>query len=314
MTEILIYICSGFLESGKTTFIKDTISDPEFNSDDPTTLIICLEQGEVEYEDEFLKKHDTSIEYLDSYTELTNEKLNEFYKKYKPTQIFIEWNGMEPLTEFIKMPLDAKFVLVQIITTIDANTFNAYMSNMRQIMAEQMKYSELIIFNRCQPGSSKNALRGNVKALNKRAFISYEGEFGERVQLQEEELPFDINAPIIDINDDDYGIWYMDALEHPEKYDKKKIRIRGMYLSPIPGYKQSFNMGRQAMTCCAEDLQNVAFTVTGVRVDQLTLNQWLEIEGDLKMVPVDDEEYTLVLYATKARTYNPPLDPLVYFS
>ena len=61
--------------------------------------------------------------------------------------------------------------------------------------------------------SSKIALRGSIKAVNIKAFIAYEGEYGQSVELQKEELPFDINAEPIDILDDDYGIWFMYALE-----------------------------------------------------------------------------------------------------
>lgn len=314
MNKIPIYLFTGFLDSGKTTLIKDTLEDPTFNSDDPTTLIICLEQGEEEYTQEYLDLYNAQIEYLDSSVYLTNEKLKELSAMYRPTQIFIECNGMETITELVTKELDDIFPIVQIITTIDATTFTSYMNNMRSYMYEQIRYSDLIIFNRCTFDTSKNALRGSIKAVNKKAFIAYEGNYGEQIELKKEELPFDIHADIIDISDDDYGIWYMDALENPEKYDQKKVRIRGMFLETIPNYHQSFIMGRKAMVCCGNDLQSLTFTVTGVKVAEMQLNDWLEIEGEFKCLDLNKEEKTLVLYASKARFYHEPDEPLVYFS
>lgn len=314
MNEIPIYLFTGFLDSGKTTLIKDTLEDPTFNSDNPITLIICLEQGEEEYTQEYLDLYNAQIEYLDSSVYLTNNKLKEYVAMYRPDQIFIECNGMETITEIITKELDEIFPIVQIITSIDATTFTSYMNNMRSYMYEQVRYSDLVIFNRCTKDTSKNALRGSIKAVNKKAFIAYEGNYGEQIELKKEELPFDINADIIDINDDDYGIWYMDALENSEKYDKKKVRIRGMFLDTIPNYHQSFIMGRKAMVCCGNDLQSLTFTVTGVKVCEMKLNDWLEIEGEFKCLPLENNEKTLVLYATKARFYHEPDEPLVYFS
>ena len=314
MIEVPIYLFTGFLDSGKTTVIKDTLEDPTFNSDNPTTLIICLEQGEEEYDEDYLKANNADIEYLDSSVYLTNKKFKELYAMYKPSQIFIECNGMESITELVTKDLDPMFTIVQIITTIDATTFTSYMNNMRSYMYEQIRYSDLIIFNRFKPNSSKNALRGSIKAVNKKAFIAYEGEYGQSVELQKEELPFDINAEPIDILDDDYGIWYMDALEDPAKYSNKKIILRGMYLERLEGYNNSFIFGRKAMVCCGNDLQDISLTVTGVKVDQMHLNDWLEIEGTLKLVDIDNENQTLILYASRAQFYNQPIEPLVYFS
>ena len=314
MIEVPIYLFTGFLDSGKTTVIKDTLEDPTFNSDNPTTLIICLEQGEEEYDEDYLKANNADIEYLDSSVYLTNKKFKELYAMYKPSQIFIECNGMESITELVTKDLDPMFTIVQIITTIDATTFTSYMNNMRSYMYEQIRYSDLIIFNRCKPNSSKNALRGSIKAVNKKAFIAYEGEYGQSVELQKEELPFDINTEPIDILDDDYGIWYMDALEDPAKYANKKIILRGMYLERLEGYNNSFIFGRKAMVCCGNDLQDISLTVTGVKVDQMHLNDWLEIEGTLKLVDIDNENQTLILYASRAQFYNQPIEPLVYFS
>ena len=53
LETIPVYVISGLLESGKTTFIKDTIASDDFFKKGKT-LILSGEEGEVEYEDSFL--------------------------------------------------------------------------------------------------------------------------------------------------------------------------------------------------------------------------------------------------------------------
>ena len=143
--------------------------------------------------------------------------------------------------------------LVQILTTVDATTFEIYINAMRSLLFEQLRYSDTIIVNRCTEDMSGSMLRGNIKAINRKAQIYYEGKFGEAANLKSGLLPFDINADIIDIKDDDFGLWYMDAVENPDKYNEKEIILRGAYAEDIPGYTQTFVLGRRAMVCCAQD-------------------------------------------------------------
>ena len=50
MKQIPVYVISGLLESGKTTFIKDTIASDDFFTKGKT-LVLSGEEGEVEYEE-----------------------------------------------------------------------------------------------------------------------------------------------------------------------------------------------------------------------------------------------------------------------
>ena len=61
---IPVYMINGFLESGKTEFIKYTIAQPYFQSRGTTLLILC-EEGEVEYEAKLLKKSRTVVELIE---------------------------------------------------------------------------------------------------------------------------------------------------------------------------------------------------------------------------------------------------------
>lgn len=309
-----VYLFTGFLDSGKTTLIKDTLNDPQFMDQVGRTLILSFEQGEVGFDEKFLDEHHTFIEFFDSITELTTEKMRELDVIYHPSQIFIEYNGSEPVSETLLRKMPDFWPLVEILTTVDASTFSLYISNMRSMLYEQMRYSDVIICNRCTEDTSVSMLRGNIKAINKAAQIYYEGAFGAKVELKDGLLPFNKKAELIDINDDDYGLWYMDALEHPDDYDGKRIILRGQYASNLEGYKQSFIMGRRAMVCCEADTSLCGLTVTGVRIEEMTLGDWVQVEGRLKTVPFQNGGKTLVLYAEKCLRYKEPQNPYVYFN
>ena len=181
-------------------------------------------------------------------------------------------------------------------------------------MFEQLRYSDTVIINRCTPDTNGRMLRGNIKAINRRAQIYYEGNFGEPVELKSGTLPFDLNAPVIDIKDDDYGLWYMDCMDDPAKYDGKTVILRGMYAENIPGYHQSFVLGRRAMVCCNADTSLCGVTVTGVKIEEMNLGDWVEVEGTFKLVNMENGGETVVLYAKRIQHYKEPADPYVYFS
>lgn len=309
-----VYLFTGFLDSGKTTLIKDTLSDPSFIEGDSRTLVIAFEQGEVSYDKDFLEAHNAFVEYMDSADELTEEKMRELDTVYHPNQIFIEWNGTQAIPQAMLEHMPEFWPLVQILTTVDATTFEIYITAMRQMLFEQLRWSDTVIVNRCTEDTNGMSLRGNIKAINRRAQIYYEGAFGEQVKLKSGILPFDINAPVIDIKDDDYGLWYMDAVEDPDKYEGKEIILRGMYAEDIPGYKQTFILGRRAMVCCAQDTSLCGLTVTGVKIWEMKKGEWVEVQGHLKTIPLEQGGKTIVLYANRVQRYDAPADEYVYFS
>lgn len=309
-----VYMFTGFLDSGKTTLIKDTMNDEGFMEGTERVLIVCFEQGETPYEESFLKQHNAYVEYMDDVESFTPEKMHELDTIYHPSLVFLEWNGTLAIPDRILNGMPDFWPLVQILTPVDASTFELYIGAMRQMLYEQLRYSDTVICNRCTEDTSGTMLRGNIKAINPRAQIYYEGNFGEPVTLKSGILPFDVNADVIDIKDDDYGLWYMDAAENPEKYDHKKVILRGKYAENLPGYKQTFIMGRQAMVCCAQDTSLCGITVTGVKIEEMTKGEWVEVEGTLKLLDTENGQKTIVLYAERIARYNGPKDEYVYFS
>ncbi|MBQ9327129.1 MAG: hypothetical protein IJ225_01175 [Solobacterium sp.] len=309
-----VYLFTGFLDSGKTTLIRETMDDLSFMEGTERTLILCFEEGETEYDEPWRDAHSAFVETFDSIEELTTERMRELDTIYHPSQVFIEYNGSEPISETLLSGMPDFWPLVEILTTVDATTFETFINNMRGIMFEQLRYSDVVIVNRCTPDTNGRMLRGNIKAINRRAQIFYEGSHGEQVVLKSGTLPFDLNAEVLDIKDDDYGLWYMDCMEDPTKYADKHVILRGIYSQRIPGYDISFILGRQAMVCCSADTSLCGITVTGVRIDQMKLGDWVEVEGDFRLVDMEGGEKTVVLYATRIQFYPPMEDPYVYFS
>ena len=319
--EIPVYIVNGFLESGKTTFIQETMSDPDFSNGAKTLLIVC-EEGECEYDELALSKRKVDIVTVEDSSEFTPEFLKRCADFYKPQRVMIEYNGMWNVEELIEKGFPKDWVLVQIITTIDASTYSTYLGNMKSIMMGQFKLSDTIIFNRCDDSTDKISLRRSVKPVNRKAQIIYESADGVTDDAGEEVLPFDINADIIDICDDDYGLWYMDAMDNPKKYDGKTVKFLGMVYKSAKFPKGSFVPGRFAMTCCADDVAFMGFLCKSGKENKD--NELFESLKNREYVMVTAKircefykEYRgkgPVLYALSMQRAPEPADKLVYFN
>lgn len=288
MTDVPVFLITGFLESGKTTFIKEIFNDPEFYDGEKILLIVC-ENGVEEYEVEFLKKHNANIVSISNIEEFTELALKEFNQKYKPTKVVLEYNGMWQFDIFDNMKFPDRWEIAQIITTIDASTFESYMSNMKSLLIEQFKNSDLIIFNRCNDKTNKLKFRNSVKAINSRANMMFELENGE-IDDSPLELPFDIHKKVIEFKDYDYGVWYLDATEYPEKYDGKNIKVKGLAYSNPKYPKGVFAFGRNAMTCCEDDISFLGILCQTSKIFNFKDKEWIELEGIIHKKYIQQEQ------------------------
>lgn len=286
--SVPVYLFTGFLDSGKTSFIQDTLRDPQFHDGEKTLLLIC-EDGEVEYDEAVMSAYHCDVVYVKQEQDLCFDYLDALDRQYHPERVMIEFNGMWCVTSFLDVEYPLEWLLVQIMTTVDAATFAVYMNNMRSIMYDQLVHSELIILNRCDHTTKKSFLRGNVKAINKGAQIIYESADGAINQLPEDDLPFDVNADSFSIEADDYGLWYMDALEKPQFYEGKTVSFVGQIVEVDHAHGDVFLIGREAMVCCAEDIQMIGFVVHYAQSAQLKRGKWISLTA--KMRCEYDEEY-----------------------
>ncbi|HBA68804.1 MAG TPA: GTPase, partial [Lachnospiraceae bacterium] len=245
-----VYMINGFLESGKTEFITYTLGQPYFRIKGKTLLILC-EEGEIEYSDILLRESRTVLELIEDEEDFNPSHLIELEKKHKPERIIIEYNGM---WNYKNMKLPWHWTLEQQVTTIDASTFPMYFNNMKTLLAEMIRKSELIIFNRCDGIEDLNSYKRNIKAINQKADIVFENSEGEIDEIMEDDLPYSLEDEIIELDNQGYGIWYLDSLDHLERYIGKKVQFVAMVMKPEGFPKGFFVPGRMAMTCCAEDM------------------------------------------------------------
>jgi len=311
--KVPVYVVNGFLESGKTAFIQETLSDPYF-SDGGTTLLLACEEGEEEYDEHILESYDVIRVQVEGKEEFTPEFLEACRKKYKPTQVMLEYNGMWGMQMFRDMQLPRGWFYAQGITLVDAGTFDLYMQNMKSLFMDMVQDSDLVIFNRCTEGTKAASYKRNIRAVNPKAQVEFEKEGGELFEY-EDELPFDLEAEIIEIADIDYGIWYIDALDHPEKYDGKTVRFKAMVMKPKELEAGLFAPGRRAMTCCADDTVFMSFLCKSQNVDKLKNRQWLTITAKIKVET--RREYAgrtaPVLYTKALKSAEAPEEEMVYF-
>ena len=305
-----VYVINGFLESGKTEFITYTLAQPYFQIGGRTLLIVC-EEGENEYDVQLLKLSRTVLELIEDESQFQPAKLIELEKKHKPERIIIEYNGMWNYKE-MKLPWHWK--IEQQITTIDASTFPMYFTNMKSLLAEQIRSSELIIFNRCDGVEDLSSYKRNIKAINQKAEIVFEDANGEINEIMEEDLPYDLKTDVIELNNDSYGIWYLDSLDHLERYEGKTVKFTAMVLKPKGFPTGYFVPGRMAMTCCADDMAFLGFACEYDRADALSDQQWVEVTARVsKEYFADYQGEGPVLHALGVEQTKEPKETVISF-
>lgn len=317
--EIPIYLFLGFLESGKTTFIQDTLQEDYF-ADGQKTLLVACEEGEEEYDSEILKEANCVLEVIEEEEDFTMETLKNYVKEHMPERVIIEYNGMWNVADGIDVIQDADlFELYQIITLVNAQTFQVYMNNMRSLAVETFKYAEMAIMNRCTPDMDLGAYKRTIRSANRRLQVMLEMADGYDDVPVEESLPYEIDAPMIELQDDDFGIWYMDAMDHPERYDGKEIHMKTMVYKPQGMEKGIIIPGRFAMTCCEDDVQFLGVTCKLNHVKSKTMKtvknrDWIMLTARIACEYNEEyEEKEPVLYASRIEIAEKPEDDLIYF-
>ncbi len=305
-----VYIINGFLESGKTEFITYTLEQPYFQTKGKTLIILC-EEGEIEYEDKLLKQSDSVIELIEDEEDFTPANLIELEKKHKPSRIIIEYNGM---WNFKNMKLPWHWKVEQQITTIDASTFPMYFNNMKSLLAEMVRKSEMIIFNRCDGIDELSTYKRNVKAINAKAEIIFEDSQGEVNEIMEDDLPYDLKQDTLVLDDYGYGIWYLDSLDHLERYIGKTVEFVAMVLRPEKFPNGYFVPGRMAMTCCADDMAFLGFACEYDGADKLEQKEWVKVKATIsKEYWADYNGEGPVLHAVSVEKTKAPKEEVISF-
>lgn len=278
--EMPVYLFTGFLESGKTKFIQETLEDKRFCNKEKTLLLVC-EEGEEEYAPEQFATDTVVIRVLEGQEQLTNENLTKWAQETKADRVVIEYNGMW-LLDALYAAMPEGWVVYQEFMFADAGTFLSYNGNMRQLVYDKLKSCELVVFNRFKPDMDKMEFHKVVRAASRRADIAYESTDGKVVYDDiEDPLPFDLNAPVIEIGDVDFAEWYRDLGETPANYEGKTVRFkcRALKRSKMPA--NTFIVGRHVMTCCVEDIQFAALVCQWDKADTVQDDSWMILTAKL---------------------------------
>ena len=271
--DVPVYLFTGFLESGKTKFIQETLEDKRFNKGEKTLLLVC-EEGEEEYEPNDFSGKNVSIREVESEAELTPENLDKWLKEIDAERVVVEYNGMWML-DVLYSAMPQNWVVYQEFMFADATTFLTYNANMRQLTYDKLKSCELVVFNRFTKDMDRMPYHKIVRGASRRTDIAYEFA-SNKVEYDdiEDPLPYDLTAPVIEIKDEDYAIWYRDLSETPKNYEGKTVRVKVRALTRKKLPSGTFIVGRHVMTCCVQDTQFAALVCQWDKADTVTNDSW----------------------------------------
>lgn len=312
--SVPVYIITGFLGCGKTKFVTEMLTDEGF-SEGERTLVLCCEEGEEEYDPEVLKKANAVLINLEQVRDIAGHKLARLDKEYKPERVIIEYNATWLLENLYAAKKPDTWELAQIITLVDASTFEVYLKNMRKYMADGLKEADLVIFNRSDENTPKSKYRRSVKGINNTTRLFFENLDGTTDDgVSDEDLPYDVKANPVQIGDEDFGTFYLDAMEHPDRYDGKTIRARGRAFRMEDMPKDCYVFGRHVMTCCADDIGGIGF-LCKFKGQPPKTNDWIMVEAKAeKSFSVLHNCEAIVLTEQKVTPTGAPKEELVYFN
>ena len=277
--DIPVYLFAGFLDGGKTTFINGILSDGFARNE--RTLLICCEEGAEEYDPKVLGN--VTVVNVEEEAELNPAFLKRLEKKHRPRQILMEFNGMWSLGRLYQEALPDNWVLYQIMTMVEASTFDSYARNLGQLMMEKITNADLLVFNRCDEALRASLRQRNLKMVNRRASIYLENLDGTSEDYADGTVcPFDLNQEVIDIPDDDFGVWYVDVMDHPERYEGKTVRAK-VLVCHLPQYPDNVILGRFAMTCCENDITFLGLVAKRGGFEGYENRAWADITGVVRM-------------------------------
>ena len=309
MQQIPVYAFTGFLDSGKTKFIQETLEDPRFNAGE-RTLVLIFEEGEEEYDLSTYPYKNVYLEVLDQQT-VSTEELKALQKKYKAERVVAELNGMQQVGD-LYMRFPSQWAIAQEVMFADSTTIMAYNANMRNLVMDKLVGAQMVVFNRMTPGADVMPFHKLARAANRRIDILYDYTDGTaKFDEIEDPLPFDINAPVIEVKDEDYALWYRDVSEEPEKYSGKTVRFKAQVAMLRRDKNNMFAPGRFVMTCCVEDIQFCGIPCRYDEASKLESRSWVMVTAKITAEehPLYKGDVGPMLTALSVETGAQPADP-----
>ena len=281
--EIPVYLFTGFLDAGKTRFIQETLEDKRFDTGERTLLLVC-EEGEQEYNLSSVRRgSQTRIRTVENEEDLTSELLFAWTQEVQPDRVVIEYNGMWMLdTLYRAMPRG--WMVYQEFCFADSRSIMSYNANMRQLVYDKLKSCDLIVFNRFDRKNDIMPFHKLVRAANRGCNIAYEDIKGKvKYDEIEDPLPFDKNASVIEIADQDYALWYRDLGEELKSYDGKTVRFKAQTATAPELEQGTLIVGRQMMNCCAADISFAGLIAVGNLREDIGDGDWVDLTASIQI-------------------------------
>lgn len=316
MTDCLVYFFTGFLDSGKTTAICSWVDSEGFR--DKKVLILSTEEGEEEYNETTIP-HTRPVVIQVETEEVTKEKMFALDKEYKPDVIFMEWNGsVSPAEFFEKVDVPRRWALAAAVVTVDATTYADYYRNMQPIFADYYRFCDTCIFNRVDPEIHNiPKLRGSVKSLNNGINLNFMDKNSQILDISDY-LPYDLSLNPCNIEADDFGLFYTDALDNYKKYNGKVISLIGQAVVFREFKNKAFALQRQAYTCCADDIGQLNVLCFHEYGKNFPVGQWLKVTGEIRYFEEKQQDGTpIAVPCLQVKDYSitsAPENPMITFS
>ena len=275
-----VYVITGFLDSGKTSFLNFTISQDYFQIEETTLLIVC-EEGEEIFDEEQMKQFNTVVETIENEEDFTLKTLRALHKKHDPGRVIIEFNPLWGVAKLEQMHLPKGWGIMQEIVVADASTFSVYMNNLKSFFVEMARNAEMVLFNRAAEDLPLANFRRSIKVVNPGCDVQFMGVDGAPVDIFADSLPYELESDPIEIEDIDYGIFFVDMQDHPERYMGKRVHFKGQVIKSRNLSADYFVPARSAMTCCADDIQYIGYVCKSAEAPKLTEGSWVDVTATI---------------------------------
>lgn len=313
--KVPIYLICGFLESGKTTFIRETVLDKNFSDGEKTVILMC-EDGEEEFDTAEMEKNNAVVIPVEEKNVLSATFLKNINKAHAPDRILIEYNGTWTLQDLFSVKKPESWFLYQLIGLADANVFMSQINNMRSFMFDFISKAEMVVVNRCTPDTDKVAIRKIVRGMNPSLQLLFENVDGTVDDGKDKEvLPYDLSGDEFQVENEDFGDFYLDSTEQPDKYNGKTVMVEGIVMKSMQMQPGTFILGRPAMACCADDIGLAGFVCVYPSASVLPNKQWIKVTAKIEIAYSKMyQKQGTVLHIINTEDGNEPEDKLVYFN
>ena len=248
----------GFLGAGKTTYIRETIQNDFFDKYG-STLILCFEQGEEEYDTSSLSGRRTLVRYYDG-TEDVGAFCSRIIEETNPDRIYVEMNTM---MDNLRSQLPGSMKSTFAITLIDWSTMPVYFRNFRQMFQGMVTDSHQVIFRGCPSRELLVPYSQPFRLMNQTATYLRQDPMGYHERAFDRYLPFSLEKEKITISEENYLPFWLDAFDHPKHYQGKTL----LFVDPLELRRSEsegfFSVGRVVMVCCMADLQFMSLKLDG---------------------------------------------------